>query len=239
MPLIMIARLAFEAHDDREDERRPEHRDDVLGAEARPSCPSRAAGAGATASPGRRVDHVPLEHRHLRSSWRCVTGPEKPQGSGRPSTHPRRRQMPKERRERWQGLSTRPDGAQVRLVISRTRSATATSSRRCGSRRQRAEQPLELADPVAHRVVVEELQPRRLGHVEVRVEQHRRVSRRSAASVVSLGERPEHVAAANARSSSPSGTSAISRCTPSWSKNVVDPPPCTRRPTSTARRAWA
>ena len=35
------------------------------------------------------------------------------------------------------------------------------------------------------------------------------------------------------------GTSAISRCRPSWSKNVVDPPPATRRPTSTARRAWA
>src|SRR6478735_10114365 len=38
--------------------------------------------------------------------------------------------------------------------------------------RQRAQQPLQLRDPVAHRVVVEELHAGRLGHVEVRVQQH-------------------------------------------------------------------
>ena len=42
----------------------------------------------------------------------------------------------------------------------------------------------------------------------------------------------------NAPSSLPSGISAISRWMPSRSKNVVEPPPLTRRPTSTARRAW-
>src|SRR4051794_24478188 len=41
-----------------------------------------------------------------------------------------------------------------------------------GVGRERTEQPLQLGDPVAHRVVVEEQQPGGLGDVEVGVEQH-------------------------------------------------------------------
>ena len=64
---------------------------------------------------------------------------------------------------------------------------------------QRAEQPLELADPVAHRVVVEELQPRRLGHVEVRVEQHLQRLAQVGRLGGGLGQRAEHVAGERAQ----------------------------------------
>ena len=106
-----------------------------------------------------------------------------------------------------------------------------------GIRGDGAEDPLELADAVAHRVVVEELGAGRLGHVEVRVESTWSVSRRSAASGVRSESGPR-TSAANDVSSAPSGTRASSRWRPSWSKRVTDPPPCTRRPISTARWAW-
>src|SRR3954447_15023093 len=98
-------------------------------------------------------------------------------------THPRGRTMPKERRDRWHLLrpgpnrSRRPAGPCQRAISGRSagdledpqRHRDVEAQVRVG--RERTEQPLELRDPVPHRVVVEELQPRGLGDVEVGVEQ--------------------------------------------------------------------
>ena len=132
----------------------------------------------------------------------------------------------------WQRLARCPQGSEVE---DPQRDRDVEPQVRVGG--ERAEQPLQLADPVAHGVVVEELQPGGLGHVEVGVEQHLQ----GLAQVGRLRRRRRPAGrarrSANACSSAGSGTSAISRCTPSSSKHVVEPGPRIRRPTSTARRA--
>ena len=68
IPLIMIASCGFEPHDEGEDERRAEHGDDVLGAEADRACPSSAA------RPARRPRRAPgsCRRRGASNRWPCA-----------------------------------------------------------------------------------------------------------------------------------------------------------------------
>ncbi len=125
------SQVGVQAHDQREDERRPEHRHDVLGTEPDRLAPRQplVRRDGLT---GGRIDHFPLEHRRRCSHqpapfpWEILQiSPPRTHNVVRAITHPRQRNLPKERRSRWQDMR--------QPAISRTRSATATSRRRCGS----------------------------------------------------------------------------------------------------------
>ena len=91
------------------------------------------------------------------------------------------------------GLDRRP----VRLVEAAhpgrvQRQQQVQPQRRVGG--ERAEQPLELADPVAHRVVVEVQPAGRLGHVEVGLQQHpQRLAQVGGVGVGGVGQRAEHL----------------------------------------------
>ena len=63
MPREHDREVGVEPHDDREDERRAEHRDDVLGAEARRLAPGQAL-VRRDGLTRRGIDDIPLEHRH-------------------------------------------------------------------------------------------------------------------------------------------------------------------------------
>ena len=121
--------VGVQAHHDREDEGRPEHRHHVLGTEpdgARPAQPlersDRLAGRWCLAA----VDDLPLEHAHLSGSLRSSETVQETLVSRLTLEHGRL--LPSGCRQGWHSLCAVP---QVRSW--RTCNATAMSRRRCGS----------------------------------------------------------------------------------------------------------